>query len=115
MEKSNFQFENNFFLEKNFYLPLFFSANGTVANIIKFIKLVFRYAIKINTNLIKREYFEYIYNKSFFKNESIFPNFQNPFSVNYETFISWSIVSSTLNTKKSFRAIKRSLSHEPPI
>lgn len=114
-EKSKFNFENNFFLNKNFYLPLFFAANGTVANIMKFIKLVFRYAIINNFSLIKREYFEYIYNESTFKNESIFPNFQNPFKVDYETFMSWSLVVSSLNEKKSFRAIKKRIDNDSPI
>lgn len=114
-DKSNFEFEDNFFLDKEFYLPLFFAANGTVANIMKFIKLVFRHAINIDSNLIKREYFEYIYNKSIFRNESIFPNFQNPFSVSYETFMSWALVGSTLSTKKAFRSIARRKDNVPPI
>lgn len=114
-EKSNFEFEDDFFLTREFYLPLFFSANGTVANIIKFVKLVFRYAVKRNTNIIKKEYFEYIYNESVFKNEKIFPNFQNPFSVKFDTFLSWTIVNVNLSSEKSFRTIKRSKANDPPI
>ena len=113
--RSNFEFEHDFLLDKKFYLPLFFAASGTVANIMKFIKLVFRYAINNNFILIKRKYFEYIYNQSIFKNESIFPNFQNPFSVDYETFLSWSIVSSITNKDRSFRKIRSLKNNETPI
>src|SRR5690606_26309603 len=95
-EGSKFIFENDFFLDRSFYLPLFFASNGTVANIMKFIKLVFRLAIKKDTNIIKKQYFALIYEQAIFKKESVFPNFQNPFNVDFDTFLSWSLVSSTI-------------------
>jgi archaellum biogenesis ATPase FlaH len=114
-DSSKFIFENDFFLERSFYLPLFFASNGTVANIMKFIKLVFRLAIKLDTNTIKKQYFALIYEQAIFKKESVFPNFQNPFNVDFDTFLSWSLVSSTIGEKKPFRETKRKPTYVPPI